>query len=117
MWKPKIKKMNKFVSFITFGTAIGITLAPFGIYIQEQYIKNEEVINHESIHWQQQMEMLIIFFYLWYGIEWLIRLFVNGKEHAYYLLSFEQEAFSNENDLKYLNKRKHYIWIKFLRVK
>ena len=35
--KPKIKKMNGFVRFITFGWAAGITLSPFGIYIQEKY--------------------------------------------------------------------------------
>ena len=117
MFEPKIKKINKFVNFITFGNVIGITLAPFGIYLKEKYMSNKILINHESIHWQQQLEMLIIFFYLWYGIEWFIRLFVNGKNHAYYLLSFEQEAYFNEDNFEYLSKRKHFSWFKYIKGK
>ena len=68
MWIPKIKKMNLFVRILTFGWAAGITLAPFGIYIKEGYENQRGIITHEKIHWQQQLEMLIIFFYLWYVI-------------------------------------------------
>lgn len=57
-------------------------------------------------------EMLYIFFYLWYLIEWLIRLF--GKGNAYRKISFEKEAYNNENDETYLTKRKHYNWLKEL---
>ena len=112
--KPKIKKMGGFVRVITFGWAAAITLAPFGIYVQEKYFLHKsikEIINHEEIHWKQQMEMLIIFFYVWYLIEWIIRLFIHGRQ-AYYNISFEREANDFENDLTYLEKRKHYTWIK-----
>jgi hypothetical protein len=114
--KPKVKKMGWFVSFITFGWAAGITLAPFGIYIKEKYLTWQWMINHESIHWKQQMEMLIIFFYLWYLFEWIIRIFVNGKK-AYISLSFEREANANEYNLKYLETRKHYSWFKYIKSK
>ncbi len=57
--KPKVKKMNGFVLFITGGWAAGITLAPFGIYIKEKYLTWTKIINHEKIHWQQQMEMIV----------------------------------------------------------
>jgi hypothetical protein len=109
--KAKVKKMNGFVSFITFGWAAGITLAPFGIYIKEKYLTLKRMVNHEKIHWQQQLEMLIIFFYLWYFIEWLIKLFFYGNK-AYHNLSFEREANEFENDYTYLEKRKHFAWIK-----
>lgn len=46
--KPKVKKMNWFVSLITFGWASGITLAPFGIYIQEKYLNWLWIQNHEK---------------------------------------------------------------------
>ncbi len=55
-----IKKMNWFVKIITFNWAVGITLAPFGIYIKEAYLNNRRMIRHESIHWEQQMEMWIV---------------------------------------------------------
>jgi hypothetical protein len=124
MCKPNIKKMNWLVKFITGGWALAITLAPFGIYVRKEYwywqdhnvIKWNELINHESIHWKQQMEMLIIFFYLWYLIEWIIRIFVNWG-HSYYAISFEHEAHEHEKDLKYLETRKHYAWLKHMKYR
>lgn len=80
--------------------------------------KGEQVgsvmINHEKIHTAQMKEMLYVFFYLWYYIEWVVRLFTN-KGEAYRSISFEREAYSRENDFRYLQNRKHYAWIKFLR--
>ena len=116
MCKPKIKKIRGFLKFILAPNIIGITLAPFGIYLNDKYLLDKITINHESIHWEQQMEMLVIFFYLWYIIEWFIRLFINGK-NAYYFLSFENEAYKNDNDLNYLGKRKHFSWLKYLKHK
>ena len=75
----------------------------------------EKVINHESIHSAQMKEMLWIFFYLWYGIEWFIRLFQSGDE--YRSISFEREAYDNEKNKKYLKERKHYAWFKYVKLK
>jgi hypothetical protein len=108
MLKPKIRKIGWFLSLFPIA---GITLAPFGIYILEKQIKSSRIINHEKIHWQQQLEMLIIFFYLWYLIEWFIKLFTCFG-NAYKSLSFEREAYDNEYNLKYLETRKHFAWIK-----
>jgi hypothetical protein len=113
MCKPKIKKIGWFLSIFPIA---GITLAPFGIYVLEKYLKDLKIINHESIHWKQQMEMLIIFFYLWYVIEWIIRIFVNGN-NAYKSLSFEREAYQNDDNLKYLETRKHFSWWKYINGK
>ena len=89
---------------------IGITIAPFGIYIKEGHF-TERIINHEKIHWRQQMEMLIIPFYLWYIIEWLVRIFINSKQ-AYMKIWFEQEAYDNDDNLDYLKSRKYFNWFK-----
>jgi len=110
----KIKKMNGFLKFIT-GGAIGITLAPFGIYIREDFITHKDIIQHESIHWKQQMEMLILPFYIWYLIEWFIRLFINVD--VYRNISFERESYENEDIPEYINNRKSYSWIKYLKLK
>lgn len=117
--KPKIKKMNKFVRFITLGNAIGISLAPFGIYIAKKYFYRQEnqnvkfLINHEMIHWKQQLEMWILPFYIWYVFEWIIRIFTDF-DRAYKAISFEQEAKKYERNLNYLKKRKRFAWLKFL---
>lgn len=88
------------------------TINIFGILFTKSKSLNKYVINHESIHTEQMKEMGYIFFYIWYFIEWLIRLIINGR-YAYYYLSFEREAFDNEKNYKYLNKRKPYSWFKY----
>lgn len=109
----RVRKMNWFVKFITFNWPIAITLAPFGIYIKEKYWDDDLVYVHENIHWVQQMEMLIIFFYLWYFIEWVIRLFIHGRK-AYLNISFEREAETNEDSIDYFIRRKRFAWFKYL---
>jgi len=59
--------------------------------------------------------MLLLFFYLWYGIEYLIRFFQTGSGfEAYKRLSFEREAYACEGMENYLSYRKpwsHLRWI------
>jgi hypothetical protein len=112
----KIKKMNKFVSFFIGKGVEGITLAPFGIYLIETEMNNHITIIHETIHWKQQMEMLIIPFYIWYLLEWVLKMFSYGGT-AYYTISFEREAYTNQENKNYLITRKHYSWWKYLRIK
>lgn len=77
-----------------------------------------EVINHESIHTAQMKEMGYIFFYLWYFLEYLcIRLFHKKQGDAYADVSFEEEAYNNEQNPDYLKQRKHYAWLKFIKIK
>lgn len=75
-------------------------------------------MRHEYIHAEQQKEMLLIGFYVWYGVEWLIRLIIyRNKKEAYYNISLEQEAYGEQNNKDYLEERKHYSWVKFLSKK
>lgn len=104
--------MTKFLKSILGKNVIGITLCPFGIYTDNN---NVITINHEKIHWQQQLEMLVIFFYLWYIIEFLVKT-ISTKD-GYRNLSFEREAYANEKNIDYLKKRKHYAWMKYLKNK
>ncbi|WP_089856785.1 hypothetical protein [Chryseobacterium taeanense] len=87
----------------------GITLFPFIFVRNLEDKKNKVLINHEKIHLKQQMEMLVIFFYIFYVIEyyyWLFRL--KNPYQAYRRISFEREAYDNEHDLNYLRKRKFW---------
>lgn len=54
------------------------------------------LIQHERTHTKQQNNLLGIFFYIWYVIEWFFKLFTEIK--AYKELSFEREARANEKD-------------------
>jgi hypothetical protein len=84
---------------------LGIILAPRGAGLTSQ------TVLHEAIHTAQMKEMLYVFFYLWYLVEWMIRLF--GKGNAYQNISFEKEAYCHDHDPYYLNNRKPYRWFKF----
>lgn len=55
------------------------------------------LIQHERSHTKQQNDLLGIFFYIWYVIEWFFKLFTEGQ--AYKELSFEREARHNELDV------------------
>lgn len=73
----------------------------------------QTTINHESIHTEQMKELLYLLFYIWYIIEWLIRLFLKGN--AYRNISFEREAYANENDADYLSRRKHFAFLNYIK--
>jgi hypothetical protein len=93
---------------------LGITLCPFGIYLKRPPKKvSKATISHEEIHWHQQIEMLVIPFYMWYCVEYLIKL-LKYKGAAYYNISFEREAYTNETSFKYVENRELYSWFKYL---
>ncbi|MFJ1424990.1 hypothetical protein ACILD6_00015 [Capnocytophaga canimorsus] len=86
-----------------------ITLYPF-IFVRVWADKDNAVlINHERIHLRQQLELLVIFFYLWYLLDflWKYAKYRNWNK-AYRNIIFEREAYSNESDLQYLKTRKRF---------
>ena len=93
----------------------GIALWPF-IVLKHKHLKNDVVlINNEKIHLRQQIELLIIPFYIWYGTEYLIKWIIyKNRYQAYCNLSFEREAYQNETNLNYLKQRKLWSFIKHL---
>lgn len=96
--------------------AIAIALWPF-IIVKHPVLKYDaRIINHERIHLRQQLEMAVIFFYLWYVLEFLYY-FIKTKnvDKAYFSISFEREAYYYENDYAYLLQRKFWGFLKFLK--
>lgn len=99
--------------YIPFGGYKAINL--FGFLFTKHKDRLTEIdINHEAIHTEQMKEMLYIFFYIWYFIEWIVRKLFT-KDDAYKMISFEVEAYKYQDDLNYLQwVRKHYNWIKYI---
>ena len=86
----------------------------FGIlFVRDDAVIGSVDINHESIHTAQMKEMLYVFFYLWYLIEWLVKLPKYGKK-SYNNISFEREAYQYDRYADYVQFRKKYNWIKYL---
>ncbi|MCF7568883.1 hypothetical protein L3X37_10985 [Sabulilitoribacter arenilitoris] len=95
----------------------GLAVFPF-VFLKYNRFKTDYVlINHEKIHLRQQLEMLIILFYLVYGIEFLFRLFqYKNWNLAYRNISFERESYTNELNLDYLKHRPFWAFLKYLRI-
>lgn len=90
-----------------------ITLWPFMIWRDEP---DERTINHERIHIRQQLELLVLPFYILYGAFWIYhRAKGLSSSEAYHALPFELEAYDNDGDVDYLGKRKLFAWTKYIR--
>jgi hypothetical protein len=90
----------------------GITLFPFIIVRSKK--PSKILINHEEIHIRQQFELLILPFYIWYIGEWLFHyMCCRSFWLAYRQISFEREAYDNEEDFEYLKNRKFWSFLKY----
>ena len=86
------------------------------IFVRKGCTMSAVDINHENIHWEQEKELLIVGFYLLCVIEFIVRLIAIRSWHkAYRSISFERECYANERDLSYIESRKHYSWIKYIK--
>ena len=94
-----------------------LALYPF-IFVRSSYKGklSTVIVNHETIHLRQQTEMLVIFFLIWYSLEYVIRWICYGFNHgkAYKNISFEREAYKNQSNMDYPRTRKHYAFLNFL---
>lgn len=90
----------------------------FGVvFARHGAILTERTMQHESIHSKQMREMLYLFFYLWYGVEWLIRLVqYRNAMKAYYNISLEREAYANDSKDHYLTDRRRWAFIHYLNI-
>ena len=127
---------------IPFKGFMAMTVFPF-IFIRNGCTFNEVDERHETIHGEQQKEMLpigialafILFlfgcgwwsllalaiYYEWYVAEWLVRIMLMGfsgdwwnTHKAYREISFEQEAYFFQGDPSYPDRRSRYLWFRYL---
>lgn len=94
----------------------GFAFFPF-VFVKYKHLRKDvHLLNHESIHLRQQLELLIVPFYVFYIVEFLVRLYQYRIWHkAYRNISFEREAYTNESNLVYLNQRPFWCFLKYLR--
>lgn len=94
--------------------AAGMALFPFILVKRKAYKQDKVLINHEMIHLVQQLELLLVFFYIIYLFHYIINL-ARYRDHkkAYINIVFEREAFRMDHDLLYLKRRKLFAWVRF----
>lgn len=102
-----------FLKIISGNFARAMAIFPF-IIVKSESLKNDrELINHEKIHFKQQLELFLIPFYIWYFLEYIIRYAKYRNQYlAYRHISFEREAYDFDQQLNYLQYRKPYAFLK-----
>ena len=91
-----------------------VTIWPF-IFVRKNAWYSNVNDRHERIHGRQQLEMLLLPFHLWYGMEYIIRLAITrSRSRAYRTISFEQEAYTHKCEADYLKHRRLYAWLRYL---
>ena len=114
----KIKKQNRIliIENVILPPKGFIAITIFGIIFTRELKKISSIVfRHENIHVKQQLEMLFILFFIWYGIEWFVKLIITRNlDRAYRSISFEAEAYEHDVNKEYLKKRKRYSFIKYI---
>lgn len=95
---------------------MAMAIWPF-IFIKENAIRfDKTLINHEKIHFRQQIEMLWFPFFIWYACEFLVRLIqYKNWDKAYRAISFEKEAYTYEATEDYLKTKRFWSFVHFLK--
>lgn len=86
------------------------------IWITREPSDQTKLVRHEKIHFWQQVEMLFVFHWLFYGLFYLMGR-ANGQCHyiAYRYNPFEIEAFNHDPDEQYLETRRPFAWTRYVR--
>ena len=113
LWKPFYFEHSRLPIWLSKLAPINIGAISLCGFVFSREAMDERVKNHEAIHFQQQLELGFIFFFVVYLYDYLrLRLMGYDGEDAYYYSRSEQEAHLNDKDLEYLGKRKRYAWLK-----
>ncbi len=95
-----------------------MAIYPFILFKEEKLKENRVIIRHELIHFRQQLELLVIPFYVFYLLSYLINLVVYRSHHLAYLnICFEREAYTNDSNPDYLKNRRFYEWVSYLKTR
>jgi len=114
-WKPLIIKNSRIPTIVSKITSMNIDAVSFACFVFcRGSDPSKKLIRHETIHFQQQLELLFVFQWLLYGLFSAIGLIKYGNlKKSYFRNLFEQEAYDNEDDTDYLSNRKRYSWWKY----
>lgn len=113
--RSKISKMIIICKFFVPKGFSAIALYPF-IFIRDKSLITPTRINHEKIHLRQQAELLVLPFYLLYGLDYIVKLVrFKNKRQAYLNIFFEREAYNNQHNETYLDTRRLFASFDFVK--
>jgi len=92
-----------------------MALFPFVLIKKRSYASDPVLINHERIHLRQQVELLILPFYILYLLSFLFHLIrTQNIETAYRSIVFEKEAYACQENPEYLKSRRCWNFRKYI---
>ena len=115
-WKPIFIEKSIIPKILSYVSPINIGAISLGIFVFCRGKCHPSLRRHETIHFQQQLELLFLGFYVLYLSFWLIALVRHKKgDVAYHEIPFEREARYNQYSSDYLSTRKRYSWVRYVR--
>jgi hypothetical protein len=88
-----------------------MALYPFIILKNARLRHDQRLMLHERIHLRQQIELLIVPFYVLYLAHYLYLLCrLRNHQQAYRNICFEKEAYAHEHNPDYLKQRPLWAW-------
>ncbi len=116
LWKPIFVEASRIPRILSYISPIEIGAISLGFLVFSRVKVTPRLRRHETIHFQQQLELLFVGFYILYLFFWLLGLLkYRSGDIAYYEIPFEREAHENHFTEGYLKNRKRYSWIKYIK--
>ena len=114
--KPIFIENSKLPIWLSKLAPIDVWAFSFGPFVVCRGELSEKVKVHETIHFFQQLEMLFVFQWILYGLFYVIGRVTKGSwREAYYGNPFELEAYDNDTDFDYLDSRRWWNWVKYVK--
>ena len=113
---PIFIENSKIPAWLSKIAPINISAITLGPIVLSRGTLSERVKRHETIHFMQYKELYFIGFLLIYLYDYLYAALVKKKgfsRESYLAIRFEQEAYNNDHDLEYLEKRQKKAWKKY----
>ena len=127
-WKPLFIENSKVPVWLSKIARLNISAITIFFLVFSRGEMDETTKRHETIHFQQTLEALVVGLILLYLFDWIRGLVkyrkdwegqksTRGREYtsaankAYHRIRAEQEAYTNELDVDYLQTRKRWRWM------
>lgn len=82
-----------------------MTLCHYLLCLKKKPLPDAIFMNHDNMYARQQKEMFILFFYLWYLIDYVIPRCDRFHHEAYLRISFGDKTYAREAEEAFLKSR------------
>lgn len=113
-WKPFFIENSRVPVWLSKFAPIEIGAISLAGFVFSRTLMSDLTKRHETIHFQQQLELLFVPFFILYLFYWLKGLMKHGPQRSYLESPFEKEAYNHEHEVDYLSNRKRFAWLKYI---